>query len=183
MKSYWPPSPLGIGTPLNLALAKPETRPTLKLWLPLAVVIGAATPFVILLLDRLLFAGVSMQRVRTLGALPFATRAGIVLFSAVTEELIYRAVISTLVAWLAYLALGKQTAAIWLGILVAAVLFGLAHVANLPDVPHPFLRAITLNGVAGIVFGWLYWRRGLEAAILAHLAADSVLYLAVPAYL
>jgi hypothetical protein len=30
------------------------------------------------------------------------------------------------------------------------------------------------------VFGWLYWRRGLEAAIVAHFAADLVLHVAAP---
>ncbi|HXO41236.1 MAG TPA: CPBP family glutamic-type intramembrane protease, partial [Thermoanaerobaculia bacterium] len=58
-----------------------------------------------------------------------------------------------------------------------ALYFGLAHVGNLPNVPHPYLRAFTLDGVAGIVLGWLYWRRGLEAAIAAHLAADAFIYL------
>jgi hypothetical protein len=59
----------------------------------------------------------------------------------------------------------------------AATLFGLAHIGNAPNAPHPFFRAITLNGLAGIVFGWLYWKRGFEAAVLAHFAADALIYL------
>jgi membrane protease YdiL (CAAX protease family) len=177
MKQLWPPPPLGFGTPLNLALGRGWKRS-----LGLAVVVGVAAPLLILLLDRLLFAGASLERVRTLGAQPFATRILIVVVSAVTEELIYRVVVSTLVAWLSYLILKRQTASIWIGIAVAAVLFGLSHVANL-QVPHPFLRAITLNGTAGVLLGWLYWRRGLEWAVLAHLVADAVLYLVLPATL
>ncbi len=65
---------------------------------------------------------------------------------------------------------------------MAAVPFGLAYVANL-QVPHPFLRATTSNGIAGVVLGWLYWRRGLEWAVFAHLLADAVLYLVLPAIL
>jgi membrane protease YdiL (CAAX protease family) len=34
--------------------------------------------------------------------------------------------------------------------------------------------------VAGIVFGWLYWRRGLEMAMLGHFCADLVLHVATP---
>jgi membrane protease YdiL (CAAX protease family) len=124
-----------------------------------------------------------MERVRAFVAQPLATRIEIVAYAGFTEELIFRVVISTLVAWLSYLVLKRETASIWLGIAVAAVLFGLAHVANLAHVPHPYLRAITLNGIAGIVLGWLYWRRGLESAVLAHLVADSVMYLVVPATL
>jgi membrane protease YdiL (CAAX protease family) len=183
MKSFWPPSPLGLRTPLNLASLSPTTRPTLKVWLPVAAALGAILPPLILLLDRLLFAGASLERVRTVGALPFGTRIVIVLYSAVTEELLYRVVISTLLAWLCYIALSRETEAIWIGISIAAVLFGLAHVPNLAHVPHAILRAVVLNGIAGLLFGWLYWRKGLEPAVLAHLMADAVMYLVVPATL
>jgi hypothetical protein len=39
------------------------------------------------------------------------------------------------------------------------------------------LRALVLNGLPGLVLGWIYWYRGLEAAVVAHLAADSAIYL------
>jgi membrane protease YdiL (CAAX protease family) len=38
------------------------------------------------------------------------------------------------------------------------------------------LRAVLLNGLGGIVFGYLYWKRGLEAAMIAHFSADIVLH-------
>jgi hypothetical protein len=38
------------------------------------------------------------------------------------------------------------------------------------------VRAILLNGVVGVATGYLYWRYGLEAAILAHFSADIVLH-------
>jgi hypothetical protein len=47
-------------------------------------------------------------------------------------------------------------------------------------VPHPVLRAVTLNGLAGIVRGCVYWWQGLELAILTHMTAILVLYVAVP---
>ena len=208
MKQLWPPPPLGLGTPLNLALVvSPSRRPAgrrpgaggrrdaadpagadadatgWKRSLVLALAAGLATPPVILLIDRLLFAGVSMERVRAFVAQPLSTRLAIVAYAGIVEELVFRVIISTLVAWLAYLVLKRSTAAIWIGIAVSAVLFGLAHVANLPNVPHPYLRAIVLNGIAGIVLGWLYWRRGLEWAVLAHLIADATMYLVLPALL
>ena len=37
-----------------------------------------------------------------------------------------------------------------------------------------------LNGVGGMLFGWLYWKHGLMAAMLAHFSADIVLHVAVP---
>jgi membrane protease YdiL (CAAX protease family) len=180
-KLRWPPRGLGLGTPLNSALASAVTRHAFwgSLWLYLLA--GIATAIAMMGLDLLLFSGVSQEHVRALGAQPVLVRCLVVLYSAITEELEFRLVLATLVAWIALLALSgldrpSPSVAIWLSILVSALLFGLAHVGNLPNVPHPYLRAVTLNGVAGIVLGWLYWRRGLEAAIAAHLAADVFIY-------
>jgi len=41
-------------------------------------------------------------------------------------------------------------------------------------------RAIVLNGLAGIVWGWLYWKSGLEAAMVSHFSADIVLHVIWP---
>jgi len=184
----WPPFGLGLGTPANLATLSAEHRIRFKRTAVVALAVGVAAALLVLALDQLLFAGVSLQRIRTVAGYSVGQRVLIVLFSAVTEELIYRVGVATAVAAIAFLALrghAPRTAllSIWLGTLVACLLFGLAHVGNLPDVPHPYLRAMTLNGVAGLVLGWLYWFRGLEAAVLAHLAADATLYLLVASLL
>ena len=69
--------------------------------------------------------------------------------------------------------------ALWAVNLIVAILFGLGH---LPATAFVFpltslvvTRAIVLNGLGGLVFGYLYWTRGLEASMLAHLCADIVL--------
>ena len=36
-------------------------------------------------------------------------------------------------------------------------------------------RALVLNGIAGTVFGYLYWRHGLEAAMIGHMSAHMVM--------
>ncbi len=188
MRRRWPPAPLGLGTPLNLALASPETRPLLRRSAGLVLAAGVLLPVLMLGLDGLLFAGASLERVRELGSRPAGWIVLVVVYSGVGEELVYRLGISTLVAWAAHRLLGRQRpparpAAQWIGIAVAAWLFGLAHVGNLPDVAHPVARAVTINGVAGLALGWLYWWRGLEAAVLTHMLAIAVLYLGVPALL
>ncbi len=47
--------------------------------------------------------------------------------------------------------------------------------------PLVIMRTIMLNGLAGLAFGWLYWRRGLEAAMVSHGAVALILHVAVPA--
>jgi len=184
----WPLAGLGLGTPANLAFLSPARRSRLGRTILLSAVIGPMMAVVVLGLDRLLFSGDSLVRLRTLGAMPWIVRLGIVAFSSVGEELIYRLGVSTLVASLAFLALRKHSeraaqASIWLGIAVASVLFGFSHVGNAPNAAHPILRALTLNGLAALVLGWLYWYRGLEAALVAHFAADATIYLAIASLL
>src|SRR5215212_2642271 len=40
-------------------------------------------------------------------------------------------------------------------------------------------EAIVNNGVIGIICGWLYWKKGLESAMIAHFSSDMVLHLIV----
>jgi membrane protease YdiL (CAAX protease family) len=61
---------------------------------------------------------------------------------------------------------------------VAAVVFGLGHLpasaALAPLSAALVIRAVVLNGTAGIVVGELYRRYGLEWAITSHFGVDIV---------
>jgi membrane protease YdiL (CAAX protease family) len=76
--------------------------------------------------------------------------------------------------------LGPPRPAYVLGaVFLAALLFGAAHLpaaaAMGAGLTAPVLAYIILgNTVAGVLFGTLYWRSGLEAAILAHAFAHVV---------
>ncbi len=52
---------------------------------------------------------------------------------------------------------------IWLAILVSSFLFGLTHLPTTSAVVEItlliLLRAVLLNGIGGVVFGWLYWKK------------------------
>jgi uncharacterized protein len=86
----------------------------------------------------------------------------IYLWIAVPEELLFRGIIQHLcVRWLG----------IRRGLAVAAIVFGLAH---LPD-----LRYVFLATVAGVAYGWVYWRtERITASALTHAAVDWVWKLA-----
>jgi membrane protease YdiL (CAAX protease family) len=75
-------------------------------------------------------------------------------------------------------------AGFWIANIVAAVLFGLGHLpvtARLvPLTSVVVTRAIALNGIVGLVAGYLFWRRGIEMAIACHFSADIVLHVAAP---
>jgi hypothetical protein len=70
----------------------------------------------------------------------------------------------------------------WAAIGVSNLLFGLGHLPAvrgvLPLSPLFVARTLILNGVAGTIFGYLYWTEGLKSAMIAHGAADLTLHVA-----
>jgi hypothetical protein len=73
---------------------------------------------------------------------------------------------------------------VWVSVIVAAIVFGLGHLpgtaAILPITPPVVLRAVLLNGIGGVVFGWLFFRKGLEFAMISHFSLDIVLHVFLP---
>lgn len=108
-------------------------------------------------------------------------------YGAIAEEVQTRLLLVSLLVWLLAL-LRRGEAQRWMfltAIVSAALLFGAGHLpaafaAGLATTPAAIAHIVLLNAVVGIVFGWLFWRRGLEHAMLAHFCADLVLHVAWP---
>lgn len=110
-------------------------------------------------------------------------------YGGIVEEILLRFFLMTLIVWLLWRLTQTRSEMptgriVWTAIIVAAVLFGLGHLPATAALtvltPLVVFRAIILNGIGGVIFGWLYWKRGLEAAIIAHFATDIVLLVVVP---
>lgn len=69
---------------------------------------------------------------------------------------------------------------ICLSIILSALLFGIGHLPATSILttltPLVIFRCLLLNGIGGIAFGWLYWKKGLESAMIAHFSADIMLH-------
>jgi len=107
-------------------------------------------------------------------------------YGGIAEELQSRLFFMTLVAWILWRVSGRS-ARPWVyqtAIVVAALIFGAAHLPATFAIwgfgAANIARTLVLNGIAGLVFGALYWRRGLEHAIAAHFSADIVLHVIAP---
>jgi membrane protease YdiL (CAAX protease family) len=98
-------------------------------------------------------------------------------YGGIGEEILTRLFLVSVIAWI------LRGRAIWLAIAIAAALFAAGHLpaaaSIVPLTPVLVIRTLVLNSLAGLVFGWLYWRRGLEAAMVAHFSADLVLHVLV----
>jgi Type II CAAX prenyl endopeptidase Rce1-like len=98
------------------------------------------------------------------------------LYGGLTEEVIMRWGIMSLLAFAIGVTLGERfgVGAMASAIVLAAVIFAIAHLPALAaqiDLTLPIVtRTLLLNGSAGLLYGWLFYRHHLEAAMVAHAA-------------
>lgn len=90
-----------------------------------------------------------------------------VFLTALPEEALFRGVVqTTLASWM-----GGARAATWAAIVIAGMLFGVAHLAGGP-------AYVVLAGLAGIGYGWIYAAtRSIAAAIAAHAGLNTLHFL------
>ncbi|MFP1678239.1 CPBP family intramembrane glutamic endopeptidase [Alloalcanivorax sp. C16-2] len=107
-----------------------------------------------------------------------------VLYGGITEELLLRWGLMTLLVWMAWRLLQRRIGTpkiiyIWLAIVVSALLFGAGHLPAAAAQVEMLTTDVTMfivgaNTVFGILFGYLFWRYGLETAMIAHALAHVV---------
>jgi membrane protease YdiL (CAAX protease family) len=56
---------------------------------------------------------------------------------------------------------------------------GVWHTWMVAD-PSSDARVMAINSVGNLLYGWTYWRRGLEYAVLTHGVLNATLYLGFP---
>ncbi len=194
----WAARKLGLGTPLIAALlsrrpAPEKTRATLLI----AVALGIVTALALVMLDHWVFAPIPsvaevIRNAESGNAKPAPWQGLLASFyGAIDEEILMRLGLMSLLA-LAFRTLARMrganrelalpTGVFWAANIVTAVLFGLGHLpataALAPLSAALVVRAIVLNGTAGLVFGALYKRYGLEWAMASHFGVDIVLHVA-----
>lgn len=113
------------------------------------------------------------------------TLAARFLFGGITEEILMRFGLMTFLVWLAskIFKMGN-TIKYWIGITLSSLIFAIGHFPVVfQSVENPsiaFLSYIILgNSIGGVAFGWLYWKKGLEAAMIAHIFAHAVMAIAI----
>jgi len=184
---------IGLGTPILDSVSQGESvSDKFRAILPTSIGLGVIAGLLIIGLDVFVFQSAMLNELGDKAdalaqtAHPAAWKGFLASFyGGIAEEIQLRLLVMSLIAWLGSFisktSEGKPTVAIfWIANILAAVLFGLGHLpatANIiPLTPLVITRAILLNGVGGVIFGWLYWKRGLESAMIAHFSTDIVLH-------
>lgn len=105
-------------------------------------------------------------------------------YGSINEEVLFRLFMLTT----AYFLLGKifkfqlqnRLLFLWIANVIVAIIFGLGHLPAAFKLTSPssfeVFRILLLNAIPGVVFGWLYWTRGLLAAMTAHFVTDVVIH-------
>lgn len=127
--------------------------------------------------ERFVTRGVEFTR-----ALPLPTRLS---YGGVTEELLLRWGMMTFLLWVFWRVFQKGQGAprrrwVVASTVGASVLFGAGHLPiawllNQGLTPALVAYAVCANSAFGLVAGWLYWRKGLESAGIAHMVVHLVL--------
>lgn len=182
---------LKLALRINLPILELNIKTNLKQILKLSIPLGAATALVIKISD-FFFTKDIPELVVAVEQMPFWKAILAAFYGGVVEELLMRLFLVSLFAWLIAKIFKitdviKNNTIMWVAIILAAIIFGLGHLpatATITQItPLVIVRAILLNGIGGLVFGWLYWKKGLEYAIAAHFTADIVLIALLPALL
>ncbi len=187
-------SRVGLGMPILEAATRNESiTEKVRAILPLSILLGVIGTLILLGLEFFYFQPAMLKEIgEAANALnlrtsqPAAWKGFLASFyGGIAEEILLRLFVMSFLVWLGRFVSktteGKPTAAvIWIANILAAVLFGLGHLPAIaplvPLTPLVIAREVVLNGLLGIGFGWLYWKRGLEAAMISHFSADLVLH-------
>ena len=147
-------------------------------------ILGGILAGVLLSLIGLIFNPILPQAFKDLGESFEPSLPARFLYGGLTEEILMRFGIMTLAVWIFSKIFGHTKAMVyWSGILVAAIIFAIGHfpiVYQAVENPTNVLLGYILigNTIGGIIFGWMYWKKGLESAFLAHIFAHVVMVLA-----
>lgn len=175
---------VGLGAPVVAALLDGgDWRPVWRRqWLP-GVAGGALGAGLLLALPAL--APTALLAQATPSEMPGLAR---LLYGGITEELLLRWGMMSLMVWGLWRVLQRQRskphpALFWAAIVLSALLFGVGHLPAAKAMlgllkPEVIAYVLLGNGVFGLLAGWLFWRRGLEAAMLAHILAHGLAMLA-----
>ena len=178
---------IGFRIPLiEAALNTGNRQKVLKDIFGSSVLLGFATAISIYLVDMLFTAlgsGISTHQ----DYAPVWQKLLAAVYGGTTEEILMRLFLMSFFIWIGMKVFKKDrptSAGIIISIILAAIIFGLGHLpitASLTTLsPLVIARAVVLNGIGGIVFGWLFWKKGLESAMIAHFTADIFLLTLLP---
>ena len=180
---------LGFKTPiLEKIISKEKANVDIKSIIKTSIILGFWVGIIIVLLDFLFTtSGTTISIFQK--SVPIWQGFLASFYGWISEEIVMRLFFMTTILWIASKLLKnnniiKNKTIVWSAIIIAALVFWVWHLpitASLTTVtPLVIFRALLLNGIWWLVFGWLYWKKGLESAIIAHFSTDIIIQVVLP---
>ena len=182
---YYLAPKVGLGAPVvDAVIARSPIVVAIWRIVPFATLVASASALIIIAYGA--YAAPEIGRASPLGArlsafqMPLLTK---MLYGGITEELLTRWGLVSLFAWVGWRFSGRpacpKNSIFWIAIAGSAFLFAIGHLPLLLlIIPNPqwwLVAAVLLgNAIPGVLFGWLFWRKGIEAAMLAHMLAHLI---------
>lgn len=186
----------GLGTPfIESWLHKDPRKPPSKLVVSLSVLVVIAANFILVFLRQIVavlaiafgadVSAVVSDSTDFLSSYPETWKWLSVSFHAgVIEEIMFRLGLMNLLVWIGHRLVSankrsSRRAVIWIANLIAALVFGAFHLVGVlpvPDVLFAKVSVVVQNTLVGLVFGWFFWKFGLESAMLTHFLLDVFFY-------
>ncbi len=140
-----------------------------------ALLAGSFVAAILWLSGRLFFADSPLNQL-------FSTKLSALLacfYGAINEEMLCRLLLLSALYLLFSKLLNKRSVTLWIATIISSLLFGVGHLPAArmlaPLTTPEVARILLLNGVAGTVFGYLYFSRGIYTSMLAHFITNVLL--------
>lgn len=164
-----------------LSNRKKTKYPFLNKELLFSIGLSVVLSFIILLIHKLVREYYPVTSIIDRPSKPFYA---IVSFSAgITEEIMFRlGLMSLIIAVIQFFKKESKPSksAVWVGIIITAIFFGLIHLPLSKNFSSLTLLTVSAtmigNLVTGSFFGWVYWKHGLLMAIIVHVVWDLVFH-------
>ncbi len=186
----WAARKLDLRAPVTEALVKRQPIISVaKEFLALSLIVGALAGALVVALDRLVFQPLIPEFQAAELPQPAIWKGALAsLYGGIAEELLCRLFLLSLFAlflrWISRTPTRLSSWIFWTANVMVALLFGLGHLpaaaSILPLTPIWVTRVLVLNGLFAVAAGYLFWKRGLESAMLAHWTADIVFHVITP---
>ncbi len=146
----------------------------------LATLIGLVVGIIITGSDKFIFASYLPTQVTAYVFSPVYLMTGI-LYGGIIEELMLRLLVMSLLVLILWKLFARSKDSLnipsWIymnAIFLSAMLFAAGHLPNTAQIlglsAPIIIRCFVLNGIGGIGFGYLYWKKGLAYSMYAHAA-------------
>ena len=182
---------VGLGTPILQAAVSGQPVSGLILgMLPASILLGLAAGVIMIVIEAAYFVPRIPRQLASADVhTAFWKRVLACFYGGIDEEILMRLFVMSGLVWLLALvwktpAGAPAVGAFWLANLIAALLFGAGHLPTTAAItrltPIVVARALLLNGIPGLVCGYLFMQYGLEAAMLSHFSLDILIHLMLP---